>query len=482
MMQWNGWKSFGRAAAAGLLIAVGGGGVMGGPPALAQGQNQAEPGQDVLIFANGTVMYGKIVSETASSIRFKGKSHGLEFETEYQKANILEIKRAKDAPAGEAKPATPSRDTGRTGVKNAPPVDDGVTKTPYYWIKLDGNFGEQITQTPIRQAIDDAKKQNAEVIILELDAAWKDFWGMEDLPDDYAAFDEIFRAEDIVPIITQEVPRDWDNPPKFVIWVKQAMGGSALLPMVINDVYFSSNARLGGLGDLTIMFGNTGDEVVRQKQISLRMGHAQGWAIAGGHDPRIINALADIQYTLSVGFRDGKPYLYEGMPNSASDELLTDDGMGPNVDSVQARVAGEGNDVLTLNARTAKLIGFSRGTVDTRDELLIELGLDRAGVDVSNRSDRIMDDWERGLDNAKRQLRRLVDEYGDVRVMPPGDYAERTKARGQQLRILESMKSLLRRWGEGIDVLFLRMNGIPSEEQINVQQEAIRLQQLSDRK
>ncbi len=480
MMQWNGLKKFGRAAAAGLLIAVGGVGLVNGVPVLAQGQTQAEPGQDMLIFANGTVMYGKIVSETASSIRFKGKSHGLEFETEYQKANILEIKRAKDAPAGEAKPA--AAPAAKNSPRTAPPDDDGIQRRPYYWITLNGGFGTDISQTPIRQAIKDAKEQKAEVIIIELDASWKDEMG-EELPDDTANFNQIFRAEDIVPIIVEEVPRDWENPPKIVVWVKQAMGGAALMPLVVKDIYFSSNARMGGLGDLSLMFARAqGDKVVHEKLMSARLGHAQGWAIAGGHDPRLVDALALIPYTLSVTFENGEPVLYEGMPRTAGDELLTDDGRGENFDTVEQRVRGETNDVLTLNARTARLINFSKGTIDTREQLLRELNLDRVGKDVSNRSERILSDWSRGLENAQRQLRRLLEDFAEVRVMPPGDFSERTKARGQRLRIIEQMIGLLRRWGEGLDPYFLYGYGIPSEEDLNIMRETIKLEQLKDRK
>ncbi|MFN5945736.1 MAG: hypothetical protein ACK46I_11695, partial [Phycisphaerae bacterium] len=67
-----------------------------------------ESTQDTLIFRNGNVLKGTIVSETDTSIRFKSEVAGLALETEYSRELILEVKRAtKKADATkDAKPAT----------------------------------------------------------------------------------------------------------------------------------------------------------------------------------------------------------------------------------------------------------------------------------------------------------------------------------------------------------------------------------------
>jgi hypothetical protein len=245
------------------------------------------------------------------------------------------------------------------------------------------------------------------------------------------------------------------------------------------EIYFSSNARMGGVGNLSQIFGSTGDDVVREKQRALRIAHAEGWANLGGYDVRIIRAMARTEYVMSYRMVDGKVELFEGYPSEPGDELLTDDGIEGNKDTLAERVRWTGNDALTLDARTAKIVGISKGTVDTQAELLNELGMDRTSVVVPGRSKQIMKDWSSGLDTSKKRIMTLFDEYREVRV--EGDYDARTRARGIQMRKLDEIKQLIKRWGEGLEQ-WLRENGVPPIADIDTQIGQIKLQQLADRK
>jgi hypothetical protein len=150
--------------------------------------------------------------------------------------------------------------------------------------------------------------------------------------------------------------------------------------------------------------------------------------------------------------------------------------------ALQLHPKDQTNDVLTLKADIAQKLGLSKGTVDTKEELLTSLGLTRVGVDVSNNSQRIMKQWADGLEAAKRQLKRLRDELGEVRVDPPGGWNERTKARGQQKQKLQQIKRLLQQWEEALNPRWLRQNGIPSIQQIDNQIDALNIEQLKDKK
>jgi hypothetical protein len=434
-----------------------------------------------LIMRSGKVIEGELISEGATSVRIRYVEAGIKAEIDYSKADILSLTRIGPVEGAPAKSEEPVKQPVMVAV--VPPSGSGSTNL--YWIDLEGKFGEQITQTPIRDAIRDAKKNNADVIVLYMNADFSEN-PLEQLPDDAANFDEIFRAEDIVPIFTQEIPRIWEDEPgkpRVVFWVRQAMAGAALLPLVCREIYFHSEGRLGGLGNLSFIFEGVGDEMVREKQRSLRLAHAEGWANAGGYDYRLVRAMARAEYVLSVRYVNGRPELFEGYPQNPGEELLTDDGKDANADSLRERVTGMGNDVLTLNARRAQLLGVSKGTVDTREDLLVALGIDRTYREASGRSKQIMKDWATGLDNAKRTLRRLwQEEYPQVRVDEPNNYQNRTKARGQRKRILEQMKDILRRWGEGITPRWRNENQIPTLDYIDYLLDQIRIEQLKDRK
>lgn len=444
----------------------------------------AGSGADILIFRDGRTLTGTILSETATSIKFKGVVSGIPFESEYDKKDILKtIKRDASAePAPESKLA-PVAATPEARTASPEPVTHAADGQKYYWIDLTGTFGEQITQTPLRDAIEDARKNNADCIIIMLDAEWRAN-PLEKLPDDTSNFDEIFRSEKLTEIFTEDIPKNWTTKkPRIVFWVKQAMAGAALLPLVCPEIYFAPEARLGGLGNLSFMFEGVGDDVVREKQRSLRLAHAEGWANAGGYDVRLIRAMARMEYVLSYRIVNGKAELFEGLPTSGNEFLLTDDGKEQNADTVQDRVAGVGNDVLTLKADTAYTIGVSKKTVETREELLSAMGLDRTGVFVKGRSAQIMKDWSNGLENVKRRLKKLRDDLGDVRVQAPGDFAARTKARGQRTKILTEMLGILEgRFSEGLTPRWLGQNQIPDVQSIKYALEQIKVEQLKDKK
>ena len=442
-------------------------------------------GPDVLIFKDGKVFYGTIMSETATMVRFKGKVAGLDFETEYPKADILQMKKGERKADGAAKVADPVKAAtpgGGIAPASAPvPAADG--KNRFYWIELKGELGAQISQTPLREALDDARKNSANTIIIEYDPVWN-IDPRNPLPELAANFDEMFRAEAICEVFTDDVPKDWTTRPRITMWVKDAMGGSAFLPLVVPELYFASEARMGGVGNLGELFDGVGDEVVRQKQRSLRLGHAEGWCIAGGYDFRLIRAMCFRNYVLSYRMSGGKPELFEGYPTNAGEELLTDDGEEQNADNVNQVLRGDGgNDVLTINARLAEILGVSRRTVDTRDDLLAAMDIALDSVEVKGRSKNIMRDWSAGVDSTKRTLLKLMDDYREVRVQEPGDQAARTKARGQRRSILEQMLRLIKgKFGEGLSPRWLGQNGIPSEADINTILEQIKIEQIKDRK
>lgn len=449
-----------------------------------------DEGPDTLIFKDGTVRKGTVISETTTTVKFKGVVAGLPFETEYSTADILKVVRgtpkaadgakAADAKADGAKTGTPAAATTDTKKDNPAESASLEGKVPYYWITLEGEFGEQISETPLREAIRDARRNGVQTIIIEFHPDWSAA-ERSPLPEIAAQFDEIFRAEKLAEIFTDDIRKDWDTQPRIAFWVRNAMGGAALLPLICNELYFSSDARMGGLGNLSRMFKGMGDDVVGAKQRSLRLGHAEGWAIAGGHDERLIRAMARIEYVLSYRMKDGKPEFFEGYPTNPGEELLTDDGLEGNADTLSGIIRGEGNDVLTINARTAEILGVSRATVDTKEDLLGAMDLGLSGVLVPGRAKNIQRDWVNGLENAKRQIRKLIQDYRDV---PTGgeDRATRSRNRGRQLSILESMKSIIKgKFGEGISQRWLGENGVPSESDINVLIEQIKIEQLKDK-
>lgn len=438
---------------------------------------------DQLIFKDGRIIEGKVLEETATQVRFLVVVAGISGEQTYNKSDILAIER------GVAAEETDSPPMGSTmlGAGDHPDHPDAAEEADenapgVYVLELSGKFGRDIAPTPIRNAIKDAAKHRPDYLIVVLDNAWENRWGQEMSDDQGAAFDQLFQTEDIEPIFTKELPEILGYKPKIIFWVKNAMGGAAFLPLNFDTIYFSSDGRMGGIGNLTEMFGSMGDERVREKQFSLRMGHARGMAVRGGYDTKIVKAMARTDYVLSYRIENGKVVLVEGMPNTdLGEHLLTDDGAGDNADDIRELARGLGNDTLTLDAEIAAILGLSKGTVDDLDSLLYELDIDRNHRMFKGRGERIMTQWGRQLESAERSLRDLWKKYNETEVQ--GDLSERRAARARQMQLLMKIKSLLEKYGEVYKVRLLKLppGGLPGIPQIEVMIEQLRQDQMKDR-
>lgn len=478
------WPKAGAMLAACVLVSVVGmtsSLTRGEPAPVAAKEYSPKVGDAVKIFfRKGDSVDGVITALSATHVKAKFKIAGIESENEWPMSEVSSIT-PNGASVASASPATAPEPTATPDAASPAATPDDTAagesdgKTRVYWTDLTGEFGVDITQTPIRNAIRDANKNNADVLIFHVDADWGEkFDRLRESTNDMASFDQLFRAESITPIFTTEMPTEWKKMPKVVFWVKQAMGGAAFLPVISPDIYFSSDGRLGGMGNLSTML--QGHERVVEKQISLRLQHAVGWVNAGGfpQPEELVRGMAKIEAVISVRFENGRPVLVERLPNGPDEELLTDSGEGAYADSLEDRAAGSGNDVLTLSARTAKLIGFSKGTVDSREELLAALGLERSAVFVDKRSANIQNEWKKGLTNGKRQITKAIQDYRDVRVAAPGGRNEQIAALSTRIRKLEDVLSLTKRWAEGLSGRWLFENGVPREAELLTQIEVLK--------
>ncbi|MBL8963449.1 MAG: hypothetical protein JNK70_05205, partial [Phycisphaerae bacterium] len=162
----------------------------------------------------------------------------------------------------------------------------------------------------------------------------------------------------------------------------------------------------------------------------------------------IINAMVVKEYVLSAKIEGGRVTYFERMPEGPDEILLTDDGEDERADLLKDVVAGEGNDVLTLNAKLARDLGLSKGTVDTLEDLLIEMGHSRDWSEIKDgRARQILSRWSSDLTSAMRDLRvRIPQRLAEIN--PGGTFQERTRARGQRKRILQEMQGLFRKYQE----------------------------------
>lgn len=387
------------------------------------------------------------------------------------------------APATTPAPETPAQPAAKpsTGGRELPAFTDADNRV--YFIHLKGEFGRDVNINPLRQVVADAQRFQPDIILVQVDT---DFAVFGQQREDYAqdagtAFNQLETARSLALLFTDEIRDDADwktrkgEKPRVIMWVKRAMGGAAFLPFIVEDIYYAPGAHHGGIGQLERIFEGVGDKVAQEKQYSLRLGRAEGLALKGKHDPRILRAMARTEYVLSVSFVDGKPVFYE---DESGDLLLTDNPIGnpSKADTMEELLRMRGKNVLTLDADTAFKIGLSKGTVETTDDLASELGIARSFVVVPGRAEQILARWSKDIGEAERKLNSLWRDYSRITVAGATP-AERNKGRSQQISRLREIKTTLDRFGAAINPR--KLEGFPRDTEqferlISNIQEAIR--------
>ncbi len=354
------------------------------------------------------------------------------------------------------------------------------TKTVYL-VNLRGEFGRDVSSTPFRKVMDDIKKNQPDIVVFKLDFEFKKYGQTkENFETDVSAFGEIETARELITLFTENVKKDstWTKKPNFVMWIKRALGGSAFLPFAAADVFYTSDGLHGGIGEIERIAAGM-DQRVREKMIGITMARAEGLAQLGGHDSRILKAMSEMHYKLSVSYKGGKPEFHE---DYTGDEIIKEDALeDESKKDTEAQIARfEGNDILTLNAEKAKKLGLSRGTVDSLDELMFEYGSERNYRVTEGRGAKILNEWSKDVSDAEREFAKLWGDYNRLQIT--GTTAtDRNQERGRQLGMLRKIQSLLKTYKEAINPRAIR--GAPAnwESQIEIIIEQIRQQQRGDR-
>jgi hypothetical protein len=387
------------------------------------------------------------------------------------------------APATTPAPETPEQPAAKptsSGGRELPAFTDADSRV--YFIQLKGEFGRDVNINPLRQVVADAQRFQPDILLVQIDTDFA-FFGQqrqEFEQDPNVAFGQLETARSLALLFTDEIRDDADwktrsgEKPRVIMWVKRAMGGAAFLPFIVEDIYYTPGAHHGGIGHLERSL-QAGDKVVHEKMYGARLGRAEGLALKGKHDPRILRAMARTEYVLSVSFVDGKPVFYE---DESGDLLLTDNPANnpAKLDSMEELLRMKGKNVLTLDADTAFKIGLSKGTVETTDDLANELGIARSFVIVPGRSEQILARWSKDVGEAERKLNSLWRDYSRISVAGATP-AERNKARSQQISRLREIKTTLDRFGNAINPR--KLEGFPRDAEqfdrlIGTIQEAIR--------
>lgn len=445
---------------------------------------------DQIILNNGSLVNGRIVEESDDEVKIivTVGTIAARSPTTYKRSEILEIKRGAVEAAPVAREARAPSTSTRTEkiddpLKGRLPDRGDEQGSKLYITNLDGAFGVTISETPLRRLFDDADREfddidpatgkvrpelrDKNIIVLRMDCE----------SDPRLGFDGLFRAEQIEPVISNQL-RERNR--RVVFWVKKAVNGAAFLPWISPEIYFHSEGQMGFTQNLDTF--SSGDKMVDEKLVSARIGHAEGFLRMGGYDPVLIKPMCRMQYWLAVKFEGGQPiYLtHKPRPQDGDDWIiLSDDGQGENKDKSLIR----GNDMLSLDAEWAHKLGVSKRTVSTVEDLAFALGVHRNYTVLDKGKRDIFDKWRDEIESALKMINRdrsagpigkLWLDYQEIQVNAP-TYRERTQQRGRKLQILRQIRAILTRYAEVWD------SSGSGRAQIDVMIEELEQEQRRDR-
>jgi hypothetical protein len=445
----------------------------------------------VITLANGTTIEGVITAMDSRQVKVqRTMAGGIKADVGYQRSEIrsMTVKAGGGAaPAGApvstpsgTPTATPSAPSGTTAPA-ATPASDPSAKTVYV-LPLSGQFGRDVSATPLRQAMRDIKRSQPDILVIRVDFNFAiNVMGdnVEFLPDPDAVW-QLETARQLSTILTDEIRDDktWTKKPRLVMWVRRALGAAAFLPFVAPDIYFTNDGLQGGIGNLELVAAG-GDEVYREKIYGIMLARAEGLAIKGGHEPKLVQAMARTRYSLSFSMVNGVPQFFE---DTTGDTILTDDGdqEAGRRDTLPQVVRFEGNDWLTLKAPVAQQIGFSRGTVDRLEDLMAELGVARNYTVLRSRAGAVFQNWSRSVGEAEADFNRTWREFNEIEVQGQSA-AERNVQRGRQLGTLRKMQEILKDYAESMEPQAIGGSADQWNSRLEVIMEQIRQQMRVDR-
>lgn len=414
-----------------------------------------------LVMSDGRVIKAEILEETPTEYRVMAYlMEGFPaVETTYRKSAVSEVRKIAGQPSegqSDAKAADAPKTTKPGDAAKAPSDAVQIVLT-----RVDGQVGFDFSPTPLRKFFDMVDKQ-----FDDLDAAGN--VKSEHRQDHVVVFrwntetnvnqglDGMFSIMAIKNILHDEINKGR----RIVFWVQKGLNGAAVLPMMSKEIYFMDRGILYVTDDLEDF--QFGDPVVREKQISLRQGHAEGFPLLGGYNdvgPAAVRAMVRRSYPFWYKKVGDRVYGTTDEPRGEDADQwiqLSDDGKNDNKDDPDDITTVLGNDRLWIDTDRAYELGFSKGVANNLDDLAFQMGVGRNYTQVlEDQGEELFHRWRNELERALGQVHQGNQERPRGELWRDFDKAARLdtpqKQFGAQKNALEKIVRYLTKYEEVLD-------------------------------
>ena len=260
------------------------------------------------------------------------------------------------------------------------PLPTGLANPKVYVFPLIGQMGTDISEPIFKKLIEDAKKQQPDIIVLKLKSADIDRINhlRNDDPSEFGLVNKMTEYRDMMKSVHDEL----SGIPQ-VMWVEDSVGVSGLAALAWDRMYMFSDARLGGLYQFKEMVeAQWQDDDVRSKMVAAWTGIMKGLTQLGNNPDVLADALIFSERTLSVNF-EGRGAKWV---NDTSGSWVVD---------------SSADLPLNLSASVAEDILLSDGSADTLDDLMFLLGYrEYTAIDSGEKlGKQFTEDWRKAMKN-----------------------------------------------------------------------------------
>jgi membrane-bound ClpP family serine protease len=362
---------------------------------------------DKLHLRDGRILEGKIESEGDGFVWFTVVVGQLTDTKIYTTDQILRIERDDDGLKAEK----PSEAAG-VPVPLVPPVRPAQEKTEsasgatrVCFISLEEMVGPFLNADALRRSVEAARADNPDIIVLVIDSGGGALMEVQPLSD----------------VIHNEMKKDF----RVVAWIRSAISAASLTAFNCEELYMMSGASIGG----TVAFVQTGPgqtQAASGRDLEQILELGEMISKRGRRDPLIMRAM-QVFMDLSADIdENGRVTWYEGTKGKY--------------------LVNPKDRILTFNANDALKFGLSKGTADTKESLLQQMGV-REWVEVAQRADRMMVEFRQSVAVTQTRAGEIMAKFNMAMQAAGGsrDRAERNMFIGRAQRYLDELQSLIRR-------------------------------------
>jgi membrane-bound serine protease (ClpP class) len=263
---------------------------------------------DTLVKTDGTEMVGRVVGEDAQTLTFEQNMEGLVVRTRVAKAQVKTVEKE-------------------------------VVKGPGYCVlPLVGEVGTAITAETFHAAVEMARSEGAQYIVLDVESPGGSIPEMTKIL-------AVIQAEKEITFIAHVA--------------REAMSAAAILSMRCSKIYMSQGAAIGA--SVPFRIGPTGTpENIEAKFFSAVQSEMRGAAELGGHSPLFVRGMSEMDVELVLRHDGSTPVIAVAQPGA---------------EKPGERIIKQRGKILTMTASEAEETGLSAGTLADVSEIYRGLGL-----------------------------------------------------------------------------------------------------------